>query len=237
MLEPAPRGWFFAFCRYLYCMMLLRRICLLVLMVTAGLAVYGQDPVVQFWTWFQRNEEQLSKTTSDPTRLLADIQQQLLRVDSGVHLEMRPGSRAPHIIFTADGDIRLFPLLKELVKKAPPLEGWQFTAFRQRMDSAELSRMAVSVNGQARHLSELSFLPVLSKDSLDLIVYVPGITAENYMSVAFECLQLLDHLLGEWDAATQVRHYDFQRVPWQREERMRLRPLQQLPSFIDSRKK
>lgn len=206
-------------------------------MVTTGSGVYGQDPVVQFWTWFQRNEERLSKTASDPTQLLFNIQEQLLRVDSGVHMEMRPGSQVQHIVFTADGDIRLFPLLKELVEKAPPLERWQFTAFRQRMDSAELSRMPVSVNGQARYISELSFLPVMSKDSLDLIIYVPGINSENYMSVAFECLQLLDHLLGEWDAATQVRHYDFQRVPWQREERMRLRPLQQLPSFIDSRKR
>lgn len=192
----------------------------------------AQEPVVKFWTWFQLNENKLNRLAEEPVALLEELQAPLLAVDSGLHIEIDAANHRS-ITFTADGDERLFPVVQELLQKAPLLANWKFTAFRQRLNSSDISTLQLKMGDRLLGVDQLFFFPVAEKDSLDIIIYLPGLTTDNYMEMAYQCLILLDHLLGEYDCVMKVRHYDFHLLPRRKEELVDLKPLKELPAFVD----
>lgn len=194
-----------------------------------------QDPVLQFWTWFQLNEKRLKNYPEDPQRYLLEIQTHSKRIVDGLAIELElPIEGIRHMTFSADGNIDLFPIVKEIVQKAPPLAGWKFIAFRQRINSTTANEIAIEVGDINLEVKEMKFFPVVEGDSVDVIIYAKGITEENYMEMAYASLNLLDNLLGEYDCVMKVRNYDFHPMPTDKKEIEELQPLINLPGFIDS---
>ena len=50
---------------------------------------------------------------------------------------------------------------------------------------------------------KMKFFPVVSGDSLDIIIYANNVTEENYNQVAYGGLLLIDNILGEYDCVTK----------------------------------
>ena len=134
---------------------------------------------------------------------------------------------------SADGDKTLFKTVQAIVAKAPKLSGWHFYAFRQRMPEETIKGMKVNVEGVELDASKMMFFPMQSGDTLDIIIYVKGITEDNFNDIAYAGLMLLDNVLGEYDCVTKVRSYDFHDMPVKEDELAGLRPLLELPKFVD----
>lgn len=197
-------------------------------------AACRQDPILAFWTWFQQHQNRLRQFESDPAKYLQEIHTQVKKIGDGLIIEMEPPANGViNLTFSADGNADLFPLVKAIVEKAPSISGWHFIAFRQRVNMAQAKSLQLKVGKLTLDPQDMKFFPVITGDTLDIIVYVKGLTAANYMDIAYQGLLLLDNLLGEYDCVTRVRSYDFHVFPVKKEEQEGLLPLLQIADYVD----
>lgn len=192
-----------------------------------------QDPVVQFWTWFQLNEKRLRGTEGNPYQHFPEIHDRLQKIAPGLAIEANPyNGFVWEITITANGNEDLFPAVEDIVKKAPPLPGWKFVAFRQQLPREQALQLEVKAGDFRLAVKDMKFFPVWEKDTLDLIIYVDGINDENYQTVALHGLILLDFLLGEYNCVKKVRSFDFHPMPKKPEELKDLKELIELPALV-----
>ncbi len=193
-----------------------------------------QDPVAGFWNWFRENESRLKKFESDPGKYLDELLKQVKKIRDGLAIELQPPANGViNMTVSADGDIDLFPLVKNIVEKAPRIKGWNFIAFRQRVPADKIAGMKVKLQNLELDPVKMKFYPVVNTGSLDVIIYVDGVTEENYNQVAYTGLLLLDAVLGEYDCVTKVNNYDFHNMPVKKEDLEGALPLLELPAYVD----
>jgi len=197
-------------------------------------SVKKKDHVENFWAWFTTNQKRLRKFEADPDRYLAEMLVQVKKIQTGLAIELEPPQKGIiRMTVSADGNEDLFSLVKNIIAKAPVIKGWQFIAFRQRMDPEQVKEMKLKAQNHELDPGQMKFFPIISGDTLDLIIYAKGITTENYNQVAYGALLLLDNILGEYDCATKVRSYDFHDMPATKEELEDLLPLLNLAAYVD----
>ncbi|MBP6825929.1 MAG: hypothetical protein KA165_05120 [Saprospiraceae bacterium] len=194
-----------------------------------------QDPIQKFWNWFQANEKSLRDFQKDPDSALTQVLENLVKIREGLAVEFDLSQNGVIITtISADGDIVLFPVVQEVVARAPEIQGWAFVAFRQRIPEDRLKEISVKTEDCELNPVKMKFFPMIEGDSLDVIVYVNGVTEENYDQVAYAGLLLIDNILGEYDCVTKVRQYDFQTMPEEQEELEGLLPLPELAKYVDN---
>jgi hypothetical protein len=194
-----------------------------------------QDPIEKFWKWFQANEKDLSDFQKNPDKTLTQVLDSAKKIQSGLAIEFEPPkNNIINVTISADGNRNLFPVVKEVVEKAPKIEGWSFVAFRQRMPPDKVKGMVLKAQDHELNPDKMKFFPVVSDDSLDIIIYADNVTEENYSQVAYGGLLLIDNILGEHDCVTKVRNYDFQNMPTKQDELQDLKPLLGLAEYVDN---
>ncbi len=192
------------------------------------------DAIDNFWKWFHENQKRLRGFESDPEKYLAELLDRVKKIRRGLAIELElPNNGIINMTISADGVKELFPLVDSIVAKAPKIDGWKFIAFRQRLTKEQLTGVKVQAGPLQLDPSQMRFFPLVEKDKLDIIVYVKGITEDNYNHVAYGGLLLLDNLLGEYDCATKVRSYDFHDMPVKKEDLDGTLPLFELAAYID----
>jgi hypothetical protein len=192
------------------------------------------DAIDKFWKWFKENEKRLRKFEEDPDKYLTEVLEQAKKIQSGLAIEFEPPKNGIiNMTVSADGDRDLFDVVTTIVKKAPKVYGWNFIAFRQRMSPEHIKDMKVKAGNQELEPTKMKFFPIITGDTLDLIIYAKGVTEENYLQVAYNGLLLLDNILGEYDCVKKVRSYDFHNMPSKKEELEDLLPLLDLASYVD----
>jgi len=134
---------------------------------------------------------------------------------------------------SADGVLKLFPIVQSIVENAPKIEGWNFIAFRQRVKPEKVKDMILKKDNQKFVPNEMKFSPLISGDTIDIIIYVKGVTEENYAEISYSEFILLDNLLGEYDCVKKVRHWDFHEMPTKREDIAELIPLLEIAKYVD----
>ena len=165
---------------------------------------------------------------------MTELLTQAKEIRRGLAIELEPPRNGIiNLTVSADGDRDLFPLVKSIVDRAPNLEGWKFFAFRQRMNLELVKGMVLKARDHELDPGKMKFFPVVDGDTLDLIIYVNGVTEENYNQVAFGGLLLLDNILGEYDCVTKVRSYDFHNMPTDKEQLNGLLSLLDLAAYVD----
>lgn len=192
------------------------------------------DPIEKFWSWFKENEQRLRNFETDPAKYLDEIIRQAKKVKNGLAIELEPPANGIiNMTISADGDRNLFDLVKNIVAQSPAIPGWKFIAFRQRMKLELVRGLKLKAADHELDPENMKFLPIYDGDSLDIIIYVPGLTEANFNQVAYGGLLMLDNLLGEYDCVTKVRSYDFHLMPVKKEELEELMPLMEIASFVD----
>lgn len=192
------------------------------------------DPIEKFWSWFKENEQRLRNFETDPDKYLDEIIRQAKKVKNGLAIELEPPANGIiNMTISADGDRNLFDLVRNMVAQSPVIPGWKFIAFRQRMNLEQFKDIKLTAADHELDPQKMKFLPIYDGDSLDIIIYVPGITEANFNQVAYGGLLMLDNLLGEYDCVTKVRSYDFHLMPVKKEELEELMPLLEIASFVD----
>lgn len=192
------------------------------------------DPIEKFWTWFNGNEKRLRNFQENPDKYLTEVLTQAKKVQSGLAIEFEPPKNGViNMTVSADGDRNLFAIVQEIVSKAPKIEGWNFIAFRQRMDMAKVKGMKLKAQDHELDPEKMKFFPMIEGDTLDIIIYTNGVTEDNYNQIAYGGLLLLDNILGEYDCVTKIRSYDFHDMPTKKEDLEQLHPLLDLAAYVD----
>lgn len=200
-----------------------------------NIAGFKNDASIEkFWTWFKKNEKQLRRFEENPDKYLTEILEEVKKIKPGLAIEFEPPKNGIiNMTVSADGDITLFDIVRNIIAKAPTIKGWKFLAFRQRMPLEQIKEMKLKAQNHELDPTRMKFFPVVSGDSLDIIIYAEGITEDNFNQVAYGGLLLLDNLLGEYDCVTKVRNYDFQNIPAKKEELEGLLPLLDIAAYVD----
>jgi hypothetical protein len=192
------------------------------------------DPIEKFWSWFKDNEKRLRKFEEDPDIYLSEILAQSRKVQDGLVIELEPSKNGViSMTVSADGNRDLFEIVKIVVARSPKVAGWQIFAFRQRVQPEKIKDLKLTVGDHDLDPGQMKFFPIVDGDSLDLIIYVKGVTDDNYIKVAYAGLLLLDNILGEYDCVMKVRSFDFHDMPAKKEELEKLQSLVDLPAYVD----
>lgn len=172
-------------------------------------------PEQQFWTSFAFDEASLAELArgKNAAAAMLQISRSAEKVHKGLiaEISVEPDATKPHtLVFTANGDRTLFPLVKSLVAAAPPMKHWKVVAFRQRnpaLNEFKLGDFAVIP-------SDYSFKETgREKGLLDIEIRVKGMTDANQRLVDQAAFLILDHTLGEYDVETKLGAIDIKPAP------------------------
>lgn len=187
-----------------------------------------EERIDAFWQWFDTNKAQYENLTPDNQGAKLNVLINMLhKIDPELSVEI--STETQEIVISAEGDTSRFALVEEIVSKAPPLEEWDVTAFRQpRLEDFTLQYEEITLTP-----SELYFLPVEDNDQLDIIIYGLGFSKYNYNKLAHYGMIMLDKVMGEYNVATKVRYYDFKDLADAKNSED-LIPLSELNDFIEA---
>jgi hypothetical protein len=187
-----------------------------------------EERIQAFWQWFDTNKEQYENLTPENQSAKLNILiDKLHDIDSELSVEI--SAEIQEIVISAEGDTSRFALVEEIVRKAPPLEEWDVTAFRQpKLEDFTLQYEEITLTP-----SELYFLPVENNNQLDIIIYGVGFSKYNYNKLAHYGMIMLDKVMGEYNVAAKVRYYDFKDLN-EAKNSDSLIPLSELNDFIEA---
>lgn len=187
-----------------------------------------------FWAWVAANVDALKavKTGQEPvtTQLVAELE----KVAPGLAWELGSGTDPFELIISADGNKALFPVVKQLVEAAPPIEGVKVIAFRPRKKIAEFS---LKLGEQTLGGKDLWFAAGEDPDRKGLLgvdVFVVGLRSERDEKLKNAAFMLLEAAAGEYDLETKIGAIEFKPAP--ANPGSPLRPLTDLPAVLDARK-
>jgi hypothetical protein len=163
----------------------------------------------QFWEWFVRNQGSFYGFVKGKDRALINvhflvkIMPELHRLNKVFYCETGMFNDATaELVITAEGEIKSFVLVEDLVAAAPPFENWKITALKPSTRMGQVRMDGYNFDSSNIHFfcEEEQEYP----DEINLRLVHTEWTDENKKSIARGCLIYLDSLLGELDAATLI---------------------------------
>lgn len=160
-----------------------------------------RESIAKFWCTFTEHQSALEQliSTKDPVYDL--VLKALHKLDTGLFFEfcMSPGMN--EFIVNADGTKELFPLVEEIVRGAPEINGWKFFALKPKRGFP----LTTSFDQHDVALKDVLVQPVFSPSGeLGLHLYLPDIHKENTDDAHNALLRALDAGLGEKRFAESV---------------------------------
>ncbi|MEM1120373.1 MAG: hypothetical protein AAGJ18_07970 [Bacteroidota bacterium] len=191
--------------------------------------------IAQFWAWFTANEPTLYYGTENPDHrlpVMEELSWQLKQLDKHIVFELSPirEGEFKELIISADGIEEAFTTVIQLVKYAPKHKNWQFTAFRPRMESLDLS---ISMGTIDFSYKDLFFRYVLTDKEFGVELNVRNFKQTDWEKNAL--FILLDALIGEYDAVKEIDWVEWAVLDEQKEDE--LFPFVELRELVDERKK
>lgn len=187
----------------------------------------GEDT---FWRWFIKNEQELFEFDSfDISRrnmVFNRLAAELRKVHPELVFEFGPTHSKREFVISAGGIKSAFPSVIGLVKAAPALTRWQFTAFRQRRSPIS----PVEIDGRSVDPADVQFSVVEGGRLIGIHLFIPDFREGDTVLKQIGYL-LLDDALGEYDVETQVGLIEILSPDTQTEEERF--PLRDLPAMFD----
>src|SRR5882757_2259292 len=95
----------------------------------------GED----FWNWFRKNEKTFHKVIKDQGNIEKDFFDKLSPKlnelkDGFFYLTGMYDDNTAELDITADGTVKNIVFVEELIKSAPNIDGWKFTALKPALD-------------------------------------------------------------------------------------------------------
>jgi hypothetical protein len=191
--------------------------------------------VAGFWDWFLENEVSFFNTIRSMDsqiindRFLNYIVPQLQDLNPQFYCETGMANpELAELVITAEGDIKTFVFVEELVAAAPDLSRWKFTALKPPTGIG----CRINLNGASFDSDTIRFFydeDPQYPDEINLTMVHGDFGAENKQNIAHGCLLYLDALLGEWDVATLI---DNIRVDGPQPADRELIPMEKLNDFL-----
>lgn len=193
----------------------------------------------EFWAWFQNNERAFYSVVKEKGQVdkefFSKLSPKLAELKDGFYfLTGMYDSNTVELILTADGAIKNIFFVEELVKAAPKIDGWLFTALKPGTDIKNLHiEMAGYKFGEANihfYANELREHP----DEIDITVLHDDLNDDNKQTVTNGVYIFLDNFIGELNFATTI---DNVRVIAKSDAEKELVPIEKLKDFLIWREK
>jgi hypothetical protein len=174
-----------------------------------------KDPKIEsyadFWAWFQSHEKTFHRVVKNEDDIEENFFQSLSpALDAlGHDFYFVTGMVDPDtvkLVISAEGNVKTFVFVEELIAAAPAIPGWQFTAHKPVM---EIEDANIHMAGYVFNKDNLQFYPVEyadRPDEIELVVVHPEWNEENKDVIGNGVYLFLDNYLGELNFATIVDH-------------------------------
>lgn len=173
----------------------------------------GKEPEIstykEFWEWFEKNEKVFFNVIKQrehiETQFFNKISEKLDLLKKGFFFlaGMYDDDQA-EIIFTADGNIKNFIFIEELVEKAPQLKRWRFTAFKQ---PTNIEHASIVMNEYHFNKENISFFPnddATQPDKISITVIHNDFNSSNEKEITIGTCIFLETYLGEINFANTI---------------------------------
>ena len=170
-----------------------------------------------FWTWFASNGKDFYKVV----KTSGNFEKNFFRKLSPKLAELREGyffltgmvdDVTAELVLTADGNVKNFIFVEELVKAAPSIEGWKFTAHKPAID---IENVDLNMYGFTFNKDNLRFLPIdhpSYPDEIEITIVHPDLNDENRKEITNGVYIFLDNYLGEINFATTIDHLNIEGI-------------------------
>lgn len=193
-----------------------------------------QKKIAEFWSWFLKNEPLLYYGTDHKDRrreVLCQISAELKKLNKHLVFELSPilEGELKEFIVSADGIKEAFHIVRQLIKYAPKHPNWVFIAFRPRLACNDLT---ISMGAIDFSYDDLFFRYVQTDKEFGIELNVRNFNQTIWEKNAL--FILLDALIGEYDAATEIDWVEWTVLDETQAEE--LFPFVELRKLVDERK-
>ena len=168
-----------------------------------------RDPIETFWNWFLANSKSLHSMIEPDESTIDAVHNQLTKIHPDLVFEVEVQRQPRAFVVSADGDRSLFPLVADVVSRAPAMPEWEVLAFRQPGPTD----VAIEMRGIRLGPNDVWFTMQPTHDKVDLTMFVRGMVDENREAMSHGVFILLDNALGEYLVETAVGRIDFVELP------------------------
>lgn len=192
-----------------------------------------------FWNWFQKKEKAFFKTVKKHSRIEEDffdlLSPKLDELKEGFFfLTGMYDENTVELVFTPDGNIKNIVFVEELVRTAPSIPGWKFTALKPAVD---IDGLSISMSGFEFDKKNLFFFSNDHSeypDEIDITLVHQGFDEKDEKTITNGSYIFLDNFLGELEFVT---HIDSINVQGPSPDHPPLVPISKLKNFLRWRQK
>lgn len=181
-----------------------------------------------FWDWFSKNNKTYFYFEQNQDVLFLNLKRELNKIHKDLVFEFSPilegGIR--EFVISADGIKSIFPIVLDLVSKAPKLNNWKIIAFRQ--PRAGITQ--INYDNLVIKFEDVFFRFAKDNGLIALELNIRGFyEAPEWAGATFI---LLDSILGEYHTEMSLSRID--KRPLNEAELSNLFPITALPQIIES---
>jgi NADPH-dependent 7-cyano-7-deazaguanine reductase QueF-like protein len=193
----------------------------------------------EFWNWFISNQQTFFNAVKNQSTIHADffellspkldeIQEDIYYV-SGMY-----DDDTAELILTADGNLKNFAIIEQLVNDAPTLSNWKFTALKPALNIEDVS---ISLNGINIIEEDLFFYANSLEDypdEIDLTFVHKKLNEENENDYVTGIHLFLENFLGEISFASDIDNFQIIGLEDAQDD---LIPIKKLKDYLNWRQK
>ena len=197
------------------------------------------NPYEAFWKWFTQHSSTFFTVVKQQKNIEADFFDKLtpkLKLTghefwfvTGMH-----NDTTAELILTADGEIKDFVFVEELVSAAPAIQNWKITALKP---SLNIKDVTINMAGYTFSRDNLHFYANEHNDyadEIDITIVHNDYTEDSAKAITNGVFIFLDNYLGELNFATAI---DNMTVTGKNEAEKELIPIEKLKEFLLWREK
>ena len=167
-----------------------------------------------FWDWFEANENKFHKVVKNNGNIekefFAKISPKLNELREGIlFLTGMLNDETADLIFTADGNIKNFYFIEEMIEASPNLKGWKFRAHKPPVDLKNQNIEMGNYNFGSQNINFYSNVTDQYPDEISITLVHDDFTEENKTEIINGCYIFLDNFIGELNLSTTVDNIGF----------------------------
>ena len=192
-----------------------------------------------FWSWFIKYEKTFFKVVKKGNNVEKNFFDKLTllldQIKEGIfYLTGMYNDNTVELILTPDGVVKNIVFVEELIKSAPAISGWKFTALKPAIDfkgeSIEMAGSKFNCDNIKFYANEFPEYP----DEIDITIVHDDYSNENKSEITNGTLIFLDNYLGELEFVTTIDNIT---VIGYNETQKELIPIEKFKSYLNWRQK